>query len=268
MLNEKTSYVVQVPQYETFEFRPRQTKYCLCIPVLNEGDRIKSQLKKLMDLTGAADIIIADGGSIDDSMDAGFLKSCRVRTLLIKRGPGRLGAQLRMGYYYALLKEGYEGIITVDGNDKDDVSAIPDFIGKLESGYDFVQGSRFVPGGAAINTPLNRLIAIKLIHAPVVSCLAGFHYTDTTNGFRGYSRKLLLDRNIGIFRDIFSTYELLAYLSVKAPRLGYKTIEIPVTRKYPKSAKAPTKISPLAGYFGILKILGNLILKKYDIPKG
>lgn len=62
---------------------------------------------------------------------------------------------------------------------------------------------------------------------------------------------------------MFDTYELLAYLSVKAPRLGYKVIEIPVT-SYPKG-KVPTKISPLRGNWLLIKILLNLFFKKYDI---
>jgi hypothetical protein len=39
---------------------------------------------------------------------------------------------------------------------------------------------------------------------------SGFHWTDTTQGFRTYSRKMLLDPEIALFRDLMSTYELLA----------------------------------------------------------
>ena len=48
----------------------------------------------------------------------------KLRALLIKRGPGKLSAQMRMAMSFAL-DEGYEGIIVVDGNGKDDVAAIP-----------------------------------------------------------------------------------------------------------------------------------------------
>jgi dolichol-phosphate mannosyltransferase len=261
----KETLLIEVPRYEITEIYPKKTKYCICIPIINEGDRIKNQLSKMKNLNNVADIIIADGGSTDGSNDINFLKSLDIRTLLIKLGPGKLSAQLRMAYHYAVIKEGYEGVITIDGNDKDGVEAIPEFIDKLEEGYDFVQGSRFLPGGQAINTPMSRLLPIKLIHIPMISYMAGFKYTDTTNGFRAYSKKLLLDERIQIFRDIFDTYELLAYLSVKAPRIGYKVIDIPVTRRYPKSSKIPTKISPIKGNFKILKILINLMLNRYDM---
>ena len=51
------------------------------------------------------------------------------------------------------------------------------------------------------------------------------------------------------------TYELLAYLSVRASQLGYKTCEIPVTREYPKKGKTPTKISFFKGNSELIKIL-------------
>ena len=141
-----------------------------------------------------------------------------------------------MGYAYAL-RQGYQGIVTIDGNDKDIVDAIPAFIQAMREGWDMVQGSRFIPGGKAINTPLSRLLAIKLIHAPLIRFGARFPYTDTTNGYRGYSRRFLLDPRVQPFRDLFDTYELLAYMSVRGPRLGFKTKEIPVTRRYPASCR-------------------------------
>src|SRR5260364_264564 len=51
------------------------------------------------------------------------------------------------------LDQGYQGIVTIDGNDKDDPQAIPRFIGALKDGVDFVQASRFIPEGIAENTP-------------------------------------------------------------------------------------------------------------------
>lgn len=254
-----------IPQYETKVFSSRKNSFCVCIPVINEGQKIRDQIIKMKPLTTKVDIIICDGGSIDGSLDEAFLREQGVSVLLIKRDEGKLSAQLRMGYSYAL-NRGYKGIITIDGNGKDNVEAIPDFVKTLESGYDLVQGSRFIKGGKAINTPKSRLLAIKLIHAPIISVLAKFRFTDTTNGYRGYSKKYLLDKRVAPFRKIFMNYELLAYLSVRGPQLGLKTIEIPVERKYPYKGKIPTKIKGFSGNLELLKVLLNLGLGKYD-PK-
>jgi hypothetical protein len=91
-----------------------------------------------------------------------------------------------------------------------------------------------VSGGVAENTPASRDFAIRFIHARCFSLFSGFKWTDTTQGFRAYSRKLLLDTRIAPFRDIFSTYELLAYLSYRAPKLGFRCLEIATVRRYLK----------------------------------
>lgn len=75
---------------------------------------------------------------------------------------------------------------------------------------------------------------------------------------------MLLDENIAPFRDIFSTYELLAYLSYRAPKLGYRCLEIATVRRYPKG-EVPTKISGLKGNFLVLTTLFRACLGKYNV---
>lgn len=256
---------MQVPKFEVCSFAEKRTKYCLCIPIINEGDKILSQLELILKykINDSLDIILCDGGSTDGSTEVKRLEKLGVNTLLVKKDTGKLSAQLRMGYFWAL-ERGYEGIITVDGNGKDSVESSSLFIRALDEGYDMIQGSRFISGGQAINTPRLRHLAVKVLHIPIISLAAGCKYTDTTNGFRGYSRKYLLHPDVQPFRDIFNTYELLAYLSVRAPRLGLKVKEVPVTRVYPTSGKIPTKISPLKGNLDLLRILLETLLGKYN----
>ncbi len=257
----------KIPTFETTELFEKKKKYCVVVPIINEGERIKQQLTRMQTagIPTIADIIIADGGSTDGSTEQSLLKNLGVRTLLTKTGPGKLSAQLRMAYSYALT-QGYDGIITIDGNGKDNVEAIPNFIHELDAGYDFIQGSRFIPGGKAINTPFSRWAGIRFVHAPILSLGSLYWHTDTTNGFRGYSRRLLEDPRVAPFRDIFTTYELLAYLSVRAPRLKFKCKEIPVTRAYPDSGKIPTKINH-RGHVDLILIIFKAILGTYN-PKG
>lgn len=245
-----------VPKFECTEYTGKTKDYVLLIPVINEGDRILHELARAKDhhVSDSVDIVICDGGSTDGSTDEEKLKELDVNTLLVKRDSGKQGAQLRMGFWWAL-ERGYKGIVTIDGNDKDSIEDTPRFVTRLKEGYDFVQGSRFVKGGKAINTPFYRYAAVKLIHAPVISKTAHFRFTDTTNNFRAYSARYLKDDRVQPFRDVFSTYELLAYLSVRATQIGMLACEIPVTRAYPKSGKTPTKISAGKGNMELLKIL-------------
>ncbi len=50
------------------------------------------------------------------------------------------------------------------------------------------------------------------------------------------------------------TYELLAYLSVRATQIGMRVCEIPVTRAYPKTGRIPTKIRSFRGNGELLGI--------------
>lgn len=257
-----------VPKYECEEYAPKQREYCVLIPIINEGERIHRELKRAQKarISEVADIIICDGGSTDGCTDEETLRKLEVNTLLVKQDVGKQGAQLRMGMYFAL-ERGYRGIITIDGNDKDSIEDIPRFIEKLLEGYDLVQGSRFIKGGKAINTPKSRLIAVKLIHAPMISLTAHQRFTDTTNAYRAYSARYLKDKRVDIFRDVFMTYELLAYLSVRATQIGMRACEIPVTRAYPKTGKTPTKISPFKGNMELIQILFANFRGAYN-PKG
>ena len=253
----------QVPAYRAVPLRPKGARHAVCVFVLNEGQRLHAQLRKMRPLAERLDVIVADGGSGDGSVEPALLAGHGVRALLVKTGPGRLSAQMRMALAFAL-GEGYEGVVVMDGNDKDDPSALPAFARALDAGCDHVQGSRFVRGGRAVNTPLARWLGRRLFHAPLVSLAARYRYTDTTNGFRAYSRRLLLDPRVAPFRDVFAGYELHYYLAIRAARLGFRVTEVPVTRAYPAKGAVPTKIKGLRGNWTILRTLVRACLGHYD----
>ncbi|MEZ4357082.1 MAG: glycosyltransferase family 2 protein [Eubacteriales bacterium] len=255
-----------VPRFEAFEYSEMKTKYCILIPIINELGRIEKELETARNhgVDKLCDIIICDGGSTDGCTETENLISLGVNTLLVKQDTGKQGAQLRMGFWWAL-ERGYEGFITIDGNNKDSIEDVPRFVEKLDEGYDFVQGSRFIKGGRAINTPLSRYIAVRLIHAPVISITAKKHFTDTTNAYRAHSKKYITHPQVQPFRDVFQTYELLAYLSVRASQLGLKSCEVPVTRAYPKGEKTPTKIKGFKENSKLLNILFDNARERYNI---
>ncbi len=246
----------EVPEFRIDFWDGKTSDYCVIIPVINEGERIREFVKRLEDnrIGSIADIIIVDGGSTDGSLDHAFLRSHGVRGLLTKTGGGKLSSQLRVAYAFGL-ETGFSSLLTIDGNNKDDPSTIPLFLERLQDGFDFIQASRFIRGGRHQNTPILRYLSIRLLHAPVLSISSGFHWTDTTQGYRAYAARCLVDRRVQIFRNCFSGYELLAYLSYRLPRLGYRCTEVPTHRLYPPG-KAPTKITSIRGN---IDLLGTLI---------
>ncbi len=245
-----------VPDYDCIEFNKKGSDYCLLIPIINECENITKQLKRAAKhgIGDNIDIIVCDGGSTDAGTEPNLLESLSVNTLIVKKGEGKQGAQLRCGIHLAIERR-YRGVLTIDGNNKDSIEHCGRIIDKLEQGFDFVQGSRYVSGGVAENTPKARHLAVTLIHAPIISLTAGKHFTDTTNNFRGYSMHYLKHPQVKPLRAIFSGYELLAYLSVRAAQLGLPCCEVPVERRYPEKGAVPTKISPIKGNIDLFKIL-------------
>ena len=66
------------------------------------------------------------------------------------------------------------------------------------------------------------------------------------------------------FRDVFDTYNLHYYLSVRIPRLGYWVKELPVRRVYPSAGPTPSHIGGLRARLHILRLLFWAALGRYN----
>ncbi len=254
----------QPPEFERIEFFEKRSRYCLVVTAWNEGDRLRQQLKRMQPYAQMADIVIADWRSNDGSTEPSFLREEGVRTLL-ETEEGGLGTAIRMALAYAL-EERYAGVVTLDGNGKDGVDAIPEFLQRLDDGWDFVQGSRFLPNGAHANTPIDREVGIRWIVSPLLSLASGGRITDPTNGFRAMSRKYLTDPRLQPIREVFVRFNLQLYLVHRALPLGHRFVEIPVVRCYPDDGSTPTKITDLRTKLLFLKQLFWTAFGRYNPP--
>ena len=236
-------------------------KLIALVPAYNEAKKIGNVVRRID--AGIVDtILVLDDGSTDDTAVVARDHGAEVLSTGLRMG---VGAALRGGIENARAR-GFDIIVILAGNNKDDPSALPNFRRVLRAGYDHVQGSRFLPGGGSENLPIHRWFAIKLLHVPLMRRASGFPYTDTTNGFRGYSRRLLTDNRVAVFRDVFTAYELHYYLAIQAAKLDFHVTEIPVIRRYPRSEKIPTKISRFRGTASVLRSLYRATIGAYDVP--
>ena len=184
-----------VPDYTCTAFLPKSSDYCLLIPVINEGSRILTELGRAQKagVDRLVDIVICDGGSTDGSMNPDTLELYGVNTLLVKTGPGKQGAQLRMGLHFAL-QRGYEGVLTIDGNDKDSIESVPLFVQKLDESYGIVEGSRFIQGGEAVESVTcdGKTAAVDAVFLlrPTVAPADLFQGLETENGYVTVDRRM------------------------------------------------------------------------------
>jgi len=65
----------QIPKYSEFQFSPKQNDYCICVFVINEGEKLIRQLDSMSSYCNIVDIVVADGGSTDNSTNLELLKS-------------------------------------------------------------------------------------------------------------------------------------------------------------------------------------------------
>ena len=168
-----------------------------------------------------------------------------------------IGFAIKRGYRYAL-SQGFDLIVIMAGNGKDDPREIPRLTEPIsKNGFDYVQGSRFLPGGKGERTPFFRRIFTRLF--PFVwTFLTGVRCTEVTNGFRAYRAAILEDPRINIWQDWLNGYELEYYLHYKVLTLGYRFTERPVSKVYSYAKKeAYSHISPLKDW---QQIVGPIVL--------
>lgn len=175
-----------------------------------------------------------------------------------------VGYALREGMEYALNK-GYDIIVVLAGNEKDNPAEIPMLVRPLVDGsFDYIQGSRFLPQGKHVNTPILRWI-FNRVWPLIWTVITDRRCTDVTNGFRAYRTSLLKDRHVNLNQSWLRGYSLEYYMHYKALTLGYRTQEVPVSKVYSHRHKGGySKISPFRDWW---QIIGPPILLKLGVRR-
>ena len=136
----------------------------IVLPCLNESETlgicIQKAKKQINKLKIKAEIIVADNGSIDGSIN--IAKKLGAVVINVKnKGYGNV---LRAGIKKAKGKY----ILIADSDDSYNLNDLPKFYNKIKKGYDIVQGCRLPAGGGKIN-PGAMPISHRLIGNPLFS---------------------------------------------------------------------------------------------------
>ncbi len=215
----------------------------------NEGEKIRRTLSRHPP-ERPYDLLVMDDGSTD-----GALSGVDNADFIVLRNENNrgIGFAMKRVFQYALDKD-YDVLVIQAGNDKDDPLEISKLLKPILNDHaDFVQGSRFLPGGGSGNTPVYRILATRLVHPTLFSLAVGKRLTETTNGFRAFRTSVLRDARINWRQDWLDKYELEPYILYKAIKLGYRHREVPVTKIYPPHEQGYTKMKPFTGWWSILR---------------
>jgi glycosyltransferase involved in cell wall biosynthesis len=192
----------------------------IVMPCLNEAESLEPCIRKakqaIEDLGIAGEVLIADNGSTDGSVE--LAESLGARVAHVKaRG---YGAALQGGFAAARGKY----ILMGDADGSYDFAHLPRFVEKLDEGYDLVMGNRFAGGIApGAMPPLHRYFG-----NPGLSWMGRLFFGASTGdfycGLRAFRRDVLPELNLQS-----PGMELGVEMVAKAALYGLKTTDVPTT---------------------------------------
>lgn len=128
----------------------------------------------------------------------------RVKCIFHKGSTGVISCYLE-GYKRALA-DGAECVLEMDGGGSHQPDEIPQFIEKLEEGYDCVWGSRFTEGGEMSHQPLYRKI-LSSGGTVLANMVLGTKLKDMTSGFEGFQAHVLQSMDLDAFLSTGHMYQ-------------------------------------------------------------
>ncbi|MFC6732686.1 MULTISPECIES: dolichyl-phosphate hexose transferase [unclassified Haladaptatus] len=209
----------------------------------NEEEAIEAVCSDINEITdGKAEIVCVDGSSD--------------RTPEIAREHGATVIEQEPQGYGIAVKEAVETperpvIVTTDCDDTYPMERLPDFLEKINEGYDVVSGDRLYYGADEMpefNRMGNEAFAL------LASTLMGKRVHDTTTGMRAYRRDVIQQtrwtENTG----------LSAELLMRPLMRDYRVYEMPI--EYRERA-GETKLDPLAGGAAIAKSIVKVAIEEH-----
>ncbi len=191
---------------------------CVIIPTYNESKAIAGLINQLHKLGLKA--IIIDDGSSDDTVKIALEAGAEV--LCNKSNTGK-GASLIKGYAFAV-SQGFDAVISMDGDGQHSADDIKVFIQKAESSNcGVIIGNRMA---MTKGMPVLR-IATNRFMSKIISAVAKQRIPDTQCGFRLVKKEVLQKMNLST-----SKYETESEILIKAARLGFKIESVPVKTIY------------------------------------
>lgn len=187
------------------------------IPLHNEASTLNelySRVRATMEKRGYSwELVLVDDGSCDDTprlLQTLYRKDPRVVVVHLRRNYGQTPA-LMAGFHHAR----GQYIVALDGDLQHAPEEIPDFIDKIEEGYDMVSGWRTSRTDAFLTRTIPSRIANWLI-----AKVSGVDVHDFGTTFKAYRREILAD--LHLYGDLHRFVPALIALN------GARIVEIPI----------------------------------------
>jgi glycosyltransferase involved in cell wall biosynthesis len=188
----------------------------IVIPVLNEEQNLEELHKQLTETLSALgrsyEIVFVDDGSTDRTVDICLQlisKDSAITLVQLRRRFGKATA-LQTGFEMAR----GEIIFTMDGDLQDVPAEIPNFLARLDEGYDLVSGWKKNRKDSFV-----KRIESKIFNF-ITSTVTGLRLQDYNCGFKAYRREVT--RNVHLYGELYRFIPALAFAE------GFRIGELPV----------------------------------------
>ncbi len=193
-------------------------------------DELETVFKKVQD-NYEMHILVVDDSSPDGTADEVRVKMKELKNvhLLINKKKMGLGGAYLSGMKYAVEKFNPDIFFEFDADLSHDPKLVPQFLAKLEEGYDLVLGSRYIKGGAIPdNWGLKRKFYSVFGNIIIMFVLTDFSIRDWTTGYRAI-RRYVYDKVYPLLgEERFFGYTFQIGFLHKAVRAGFKAGEVPL----------------------------------------
>lgn len=235
-------------------------KTIIVMPVANEEATMEQILDEILNLPYDNLFIypVIDSYSKDRTEEIIRKKekqSNKVKGIFYKESKGVISCYLE-GFRQAL-QDGAEQIIEMDGGGSHLPSEIPQFIEKLEEGYDCVWGSRFVAGGGISELPLYRRI-LSGGGTYLANLVLRTRLKDMTSGFEAFQREILEQMDLNRFLSQGHIYQT----EMRYYCRNYHTVEVPIHYKGSNSSLKGSSVTEALKVLFQLKRHESIVMRK------
>jgi dolichol-phosphate mannosyltransferase len=225
------------------------------LPTYCEAENISKLIFEIENLGLNISVLLIDDSSPDKTADIVRSMQKKYDNIMVCVRPRKsgLGTAITDGFKVFLsLKTPPKYIITMDADYSHNPKDIVRLVSAAKSANGIVIGSRYCPGGGAVNWSLSRHFISRVANL-MSSALIATDIHDYTSGFRCYSTDLVQN----MINDLHSeTYEIQEETIRQASIKGFDVQEIPmifINRKKGKSKLSEKEIKEFLSYtFNVL----------------
>ncbi len=225
-------------------------KAIVIIPTYNEKDNIAKTIESLVRVfvgikNWRMKVLVVDDSSPDGTADVvkSLQKKYSFVELLINKKKSGLGGAYLSGMNQAFNQLGADVVFEFDADLSHDPKKIPAFLKKIDQGYDFVLGSRYIEGGSIPeNWGLHRKFLSIFGNLFINALMFDFSIRDWTTGFRAIKKEVYLAVEKELHSERFSGYTFQIGFLHKTIRKNFKVAEVPF--QFKDRVSGNSKIGP------------------------